>query len=543
MSASMVRGSSGVTGRGITALVVSVLLLVPLGFTGGQHRAQAQTPELLGVFPHGSQFGLFFFDGNPLQQVRLCFGYDLDQSLPDSGLSGSHICQDLVDGQTGNFDFNATNVADWSAFVSRLTDSTDEDLWETHIGIYQDGFGPCCGGVADNEGDLPLFAGGSGHEDLEGAQIEFIRLALPTFDIGDPVSGQHMVNAPGKQWEIWGHADGGGDLQPPVAAFSTRCLPEPRVEGDVTVELPERRNNVLCIFRSLSEDPDGQFGNLRDLAHEWRVNGQLQGTRAILLMRLGEGEHRIFLTVRDADGIERSVEWVVTVVRPGEPPPTEPPLPTIRTAPYDFVTALNGLVQCNVESTVGTATVRTLSFAQNGQIVLWTRARSVSGNANGRAGVGVTYEVPVSGRIRVTTTAIIRGQDVLTLVSLPRLGDIGVASVQSFVETQVKRLRPGAPAFDVVGVGQFANRSLVPGPFPFPSESHVYEGDLFSGSIELDVMAGDTVYVCGGVRARSVAAGLVGGVAFASTTYGELGGLRFGGPTEITKIVIEFVNG
>ncbi len=217
------------------------------------------------------------------------------------------------------------------------------------------------------------------------------------------------------------------------------------------------------------------------------------------------------------------------------------PAPVVRTAPYDFVTELNGLVNCNSTATTGTGQARTQSNPQTGGLSLDIKARSSSGSAIGRAGVGVRYSAPASGTVRIAGQVVVNGFDEVSLVAIPKLGTTGIASIESAVEISVKRLRPGQPALDVTAPNNFAARILTPGLLPTPGspiDLVKYTGQSFTSSVDLQVLPGDQLLICVGTRSHAVAVALLPWVSTAKAFYERF---QSSGQTRVTQISVAYV--
>jgi len=203
------------------------------------------------------------------------------------------------------------------------------------------------------------------------------------------------------------------------------------------------------------------------------------------------------------------------------PTPTVIPTPTERTAPFEFVTELSGLISCNFISTNGTGEAKAQSEIATGRLLLDLKARSLSGKAEGRAAVGIKYVAPIAGRVKIDAVVNVAGFDSLSNVSVPKLGDTSIASVQSSVEILVKRIHP---ARDNLQNTTFAGRIVTPSVLPIPSSPvdivTYTPPKTFSSSMELDVLQGDQLFICAGIRSKVVAVGLLPFVSTSKVLYG-----------------------
>lgn len=225
------------------------------------------------------------------------------------------------------------------------------------------------------------------------------------------------------------------------------------------------------------------------------------------------------------------------------------PTSVVRKAPYDFTQALSGLVNCNSSNTTGTGQANIDSDSQTGNLLVDLRARTTlvqfplrktkSGAAIGHAGVGIKYTAPQSGNINIGTDVVVAGFDLLTNVSVPKLGETAIVSLQSSVEISVTRINPTR---DDVNTTDFAKRILTPSPDPIPtplsfSLVQYFPPKTFTGSLNLSVTAGDQLYICVGIKSKVVAAGLLPWVGTAKVLYGSFpsGGTKV--PSRDTKVL------
>jgi hypothetical protein len=221
------------------------------------------------------------------------------------------------------------------------------------------------------------------------------------------------------------------------------------------------------------------------------------------------------------------------------PSPSPTPPPVVRMAPYDFTQALHGLVNCNTSNSTGTGVAHVDSDIKTGNLLVDLRARTLAGAAVGHAGVGVMYTAPQSGKIFIKADVVLAGFDLLTLVSVPKLGKTAIVSLQSSVEISVTRIHPRR---DNLNTTDFAHRIITPLPsgiIPNPISLVVYNPPkTFSGSVKLvDVTAGDQLFICVGVKSKVVATGLIPLVGTAKVLYGKF---KFGA-TNVQKIRIAYV--
>jgi hypothetical protein len=200
---------------------------------------------------------------------------------------------------------------------------------------------------------------------------------------------------------------------------------------------------------------------------------------------------------------------------------TPPPM-VERKAPYDFVTALSGLVNCNSQFAIGTGEVKVNSRANTGALLIDVKARSLNGRADGQAGVGVLYTAPVTGKIRIETDAVVSGFDSIALLNVEKLGETGIASIKSSVMISVVRI---GPRRDNQSETNFASRIMSPSGNPLPSnpvDLVTYKpSKTFSNSLEFDVLAGDQLYICAGLKSTAQATGLLPWLATAKALYGS----------------------
>jgi hypothetical protein len=205
-----------------------------------------------------------------------------------------------------------------------------------------------------------------------------------------------------------------------------------------------------------------------------------------------------------------TVEWQVTVE------------PVERRAPFDFVTELSGLVNCNAEFVLGTGEAKVDSRIDTGQLLVDVRARSLNGRADGTAGVGVRYTAPQTGRIVISADVLVEGFDAVSLVGLPKLGETGMASVESWAEISVTRLDPRRDDYHET---RFASRLLTPDLISLPGspvDQVKYDPpQRYTDSIEIDVISGDELFICAGLKSKVVATGLVPWLATAKALYGS----------------------
>lgn len=193
-----------------------------------------------------------------------------------------------------------------------------------------------------------------------------------------------------------------------------------------------------------------------------------------------------------------------------------------RIAPYDFSTELNGLVSCNFTNVNGTGEAKIESDINNGHLLVDLRARSLSGKAEGRAAIGVKYIAPINGRVKIDADVLVTGVDSLSMIDVPELGETAITSVDSSVEIYVKRIHN---ARDDIHSDSFAKRIMSPSLLPIPSSPvdlvTYIPPKTFSGSIEIDVLEKDQLYICVGIKSKVVATGLVPFGATAKVLYGK----------------------
>jgi hypothetical protein len=195
--------------------------------------------------------------------------------------------------------------------------------------------------------------------------------------------------------------------------------------------------------------------------------------------------------------------------------------PTERRAPFDFVTELSGLVNCNSEFTLGTGEAKVGSKPENGTLFLDLRARSLNGRADGAAGVGIRYTAPKDGKITISADVSIAGFDSLTLLGVPKLGDVGMTSVQSWIQISSVRIDPRR---DNQHETSSASRLLTPDLLPIPGSPvdmvTYFPPQTFSDLLDLQVVQGDELFICVGVKSKVVATGLLPWVATGKVLYG-----------------------
>jgi len=192
-----------------------------------------------------------------------------------------------------------------------------------------------------------------------------------------------------------------------------------------------------------------------------------------------------------------------------------------RRAPYDFVTELNGLVNCNSSFVIGTGETKVDSRIDNGGLLIDVKARSLNGRADGRAGVGVLYTAPITGKIIIETDIVVAGFDSISSVGIEKLGETAIASIRSSVEISVVRI---GPRRDNQSQTDFASRIMLPTGNPLPSNPvdmvRYHPSKTYSNSLEFDVLAGDQLYICAGLSSKAQATGLIAWLGTAKALYG-----------------------
>jgi hypothetical protein len=218
----------------------------------------------------------------------------------------------------------------------------------------------------------------------------------------------------------------------------------------------------------------------------------------------------------------------------GSPDPGEPqttglvrwttvPLPpvVVRTAPFDFNKAQRGVVECNHTATTGTGEATARSNFRTGLLQVSAKARTRVGGALGRAGVGVKYVAPRTGRIKIDADLAVAGFDWLWSFGVPKLDHTAIVSLKSSAQISVSRFRPAAK--DVSNEMVFAGRAMTPlpdSPIPMPIDIKRYNpAEPVSTSVALDVEKGQELFVCVGVQTRTIATGLLPWVGTAAADY------------------------
>jgi hypothetical protein len=213
--------------------------------------------------------------------------------------------------------------------------------------------------------------------------------------------------------------------------------------------------------------------------------------------------------------------------------------PLERTKPFDFVSELNGLVNCNSQFTLGTGQAKIDSRADNGMLLLDLKARSLNGRADGNAGVGIRYTAPRDGTINISADIDVAGFDFLSLLPLPKLGDLGISSIESWTWISSVRIRPRRDDYHET---RFAGRIIMPGILPIPgSPIDVFNYNpaaSFADSLKVNVTQGDELFICAGVKSKVIATGLFPGISTAKVLYGPGGG--GGTPTQVKAIRIKY---
>jgi hypothetical protein len=213
-----------------------------------------------------------------------------------------------------------------------------------------------------------------------------------------------------------------------------------------------------------------------------------------------------------------------------------------RRPPYDSRRGFQGTVDCSGAEERGTGRVLVNSHPGNGFVEVQVSTFAPIGKAEGRAGVGINYSAPREGRIRITADVTVDGAELLWFVNLPVLGTTAIVSVESWAEVAATRLHP---VETLVGKRKFANRlrtpldivptspleildllkDFIPRLPSIPLELLKVEPVLydpprsFPASVEVDVEAGDRLFICAGVRSKVVTTGPVPGVAGAVARY------------------------
>lgn len=253
-----------------------------------------------------------------------------------------------------------------------------------------------------------------------------------------------------------------------------------------------------------------------DSTGHWEVNFGVPGPtdQELDLCNLGPGEGGFAIE----GGGDLQNDFTMDTWEVSLPPPLQ------RVAPYDFVTELNGLVNCNYANTSGTGEATINSDFSTGNLLLDLRARSLAGQSEGRAGIGIKYIAPINGTIQIDSDVTVAGFDSIALVPLKikRIGDTGIVSVKSSAEISVVRINPRQ---DNQNSLNFASRIMTPGLLPIPKNPvdivSYRPQQTYSVSLEIDVNAGDELYICVGIRSEVVAAGLVPWVSTAKVLYGQ----------------------
>ncbi|MBI2327533.1 hypothetical protein HYU92_04410 [Candidatus Curtissbacteria bacterium] len=194
--------------------------------------------------------------------------------------------------------------------------------------------------------------------------------------------------------------------------------------------------------------------------------------------------------------------------------------PLVRTPPYDFIVAANGAFNCESIETSGTGEAKIKSDPTTGRLDLDVRARSLVGEANARAAVGIAYVAPISGRIKVEAEVDVSGFDSVALLGVPKLAEPGIASVQSFVAFLIRKIHP---VDDLTVESQFAGRVKTPDVLNIPGNPvdlvHYSPKKTFSGSTHLNINGGQQMLICAGVRSKVVAVGLLPLISTAKALY------------------------
>ncbi|HUZ52871.1 MAG TPA: IPT/TIG domain-containing protein [Streptosporangiaceae bacterium] len=213
------------------------------------------------------------------------------------------------------------------------------------------------------------------------------------------------------------------------------------------------------------------------------------------------------------------------------------PPPVVRGAPYDFVTAKSGYANCNYSNVDGSGAASATSDIQTGDLGLQARAWSPGANALARAGVGVEYTAPVTGRIRIDTAVTVVGNEALWLLPIRYTG---VASFQSWVDLLVWSSNPSG--YNLEQDTLFASQVKRPtgNPISMPY-THVQSG-VYSASMEVDVTQGQELFICAGVKTKVVAVGLVPLVVGGAVGYGVNPSVVRGKATEVQDIRITYVS-
>jgi len=136
--------------------------------------------------------------------------------------------------------------------------------------------------------------------------------------------------------------------------------------------------------------------------------------------------------------------------------------------------------------------------------------------------VGIRYNAPYNGTVRIETLVEVAGFDSLIDLEAPKIGETGIASIESSVELYVRRLRP---ARENQQNEYFARRLIAPEGSPIPSDPtdivQYSPSEMFNGSLEIEVVAGDELFICAGIRSKIVSTGLFPWLTTAKVLYGR----------------------
>jgi hypothetical protein len=274
-----------------------------------------------------------------------------------------------------------------------------------------------------------------------------------------------------------------------------------------------------------------------DGADHWATDGPTKSLTDLFLNELNQQY--------DPDNLPSSTPIV--------PSPSPTPQPVVRNVPFDFNKAESGLVDCNSSVTLGTGIARVGSDPKTGHLLEALSAKSQFGQAVGRAGVGVTYTAPKSGRIKIGTDVSVSGFNAATLINV----GIGVGKLKvsvpalaffaSAVDIHVYRFNPRRDNIQDTNFAHKIDTSADIGPETFLDlPFSIPQVDLtsyippktFSASIQLNVTAGDKLFICAGLKSNVGVLHLVPFLfATAEVGYGKLKS----GDTRVQDIRIAYV--
>jgi hypothetical protein len=123
-------------------------------------------------------------------------------------------------GQTGVFDFNASNAINFGNMVSRFTDEIDEGSLSMEYNLY-DVSSTLIGGVGSGGTESQKFGGL-----LTGRTIDFFRLTVHINSVENFPAGNGFDSRADFTWQVWGSGTPIPNPRPPVPVTA---IPEPEM--------------------------------------------------------------------------------------------------------------------------------------------------------------------------------------------------------------------------------------------------------------------------------------------------------------------------